>query len=691
MKNKLLSLAVCMTIIFTNISVFAIKEEKNEPESDKLVFADDFESYASETAITSIKGSDGMSDSKDIVAFKDASEGAKNDTVYAEIKNGAKLGAVFNGGVSVKSGKLVVEFDGNLVAGNLWFSLLYSGSLGTRAKWFAASDTVGLCTITKTVAVPGTSAEGYQRFKDSEDNDILFKQNDWAHYKFEIDMDKGAVTAHMDDTVGQTVTGYTYIKDNDIAGIGIYNASQASRYIDNLKVYIETDKKTTYTTYIYRDDMEGYVDGEEIENKRDENAIGASYGYWSSNPDSNLMDFKAVKKGEALCKKATDASKIETEIPEDSENIVAEIGNKTAVQYDLPYAVSDGIICVSLDMLTGNGGFGIGIRQQGDSGLNAKCPMWVYRNAVRTVYFKPGETSYSTTDTSRYYYSSMTMYKSYQWFNAKLYINAKSGDCWMDINGNVSEVKNLDYIGTENTTANAVNEPITAIVFYNSRALNVFDDKAYIDNLEITNVSSGNSVVETVNGVDKIRVEFKDSLNPVTVGSANVKVKKDGSEVNVSDIRVFESNPKYVIIEFDEPLQSGDVYNLELSDGIKYADGNSIVSGTCNAEIRETAFELNAELTDVNYEASRDISAKFTLNSTELKNRSLNFILASYKDDRLVCTKPIAVNLNDGFYGSKTITVKCTLAEEADTLKAFVWADNLVPLAVKANESIYSD
>ncbi len=661
MIKKVLSAVMCAAIIFTSMSAFAIKEIA----SNEALLEDSFDSYEAGNAVTSIKGNNGSSAStaSDIAAAADASKGK-----VAEIKSGAKLGAVFNGGKAMSSGKMVLEFDGNLVAGNLWFSLLYSGSLGTRAKWFAGSDLNGLCTITKNATTPGSSVDGYQKFKDSDDNDISFIPNGWAHYKFEVDIDNGSVTAYMDDKVSNTVTGYTYIKNNTIAGIGIYNASQGSRYIDNLKIY----KDNGYITYFNEDDMESY--------DADSN-IGGKY--------VNNGTFKACLKGEALCQNATTHT-VETKTPSDPQNIVAAIGNGTQVRYNLPSAASDGIICVSLDMLTGNGGFGIGIRQQGDASLNAKCPMWVYRNAVRTVYFKPGETSYSTSDTSRNYYDSATMYERYQWFNTKLYINAKTGDCWMDINGNISNVKNLDYIGTDNITANTKNNPITAIVLYNSRSTSVNDQLSYIDNFSISVSSDGRSVGAITNGIKKIKLGFKDAIDTSTLDASKFSVSGVGEKITVTKAALdsTDSKNKNVIVEFDKALSVGGTYTVEISDEIKYTDGNSVIKGKYNVTISKSEFDAALEIVNAAYNAGEKASAKCTITTTELEGKSIELIIAAYKDGQLVSAKSQTVEISSDLYGEKIFDIDCTLSENADKIQAFVWSDEQFPYTEKAYANI---
>ena len=676
--KKIIAVFVCMclTLGLGCFNTFAV----NEKRESSVLFSEDFEGYAAEAAADSFNNGSADADAKaEATAIKATDGNLTNETMVGELMTGARIGAIFGDGKTVFRGSVVIEFDSNMAAGNVWFSLLYADSLGTREKWFAGSTTSAMGTITDKLSVPTSNNGNYQTFTDADTNQIDFVYGDWAHYKIVADLDSNSVTVCVDDTQSESVTGYTYLTAEEIGVIGIYNASQGSRYIDNLKIYADDG----YRVYFAEDDMESYTLNENIPNIRDE-AEGGVYSYWSSSPTSWPATVMSVRKVEARCPNASDESIIETPVPDDPDNKVLKIGNNTAMQANFGTAVSEGVLCVEADLLGGNGGFGIGIRQEGDTSINWKYPFWAYRNFIRaSAFVKEGE--FSSGNLEHYMIDgNIVAVDRYLWFNVRLFIDTKTGDCWINCNGKTSDKINIPYIGTDNTTAGTKNPAISAVALYNTRSSSVKDLDCFADNFKVSIPSDGLSVSALNNGKSKLRLQFKDDINPDTVSVESVSVRNGGGAVSINDITVDETDSSVVIIELANDITPGDTFTVSVSDAIKYADGYSVIAGEYGLAAAESGFSAELEITEPKYTAGETVKARLIVDSTDLEARSIDFILGAFTNNMLVDVDDNIVVIPDSLYGEMTYDIEYVLKNDADLLQAFAWSDELVPFTQNA-------
>ena len=646
---KVLALSLCLAMVMSSVNVWAI----NEIHDTMVLFDDNFEDYTVGTAASSIKDSTGTSASTATVA-KVAAADENHNSKSLELLSGAKLGAVFTGGLTASSGKLIVEFDANLANGNVWLSLLYSGGLGTRAKWFFGTDTSVMRTATNNVTIPSSS--NTVSFKDEAGNDKSFRINEWDHYKIVIDIDRNCVSVTNGSGASAEISGYSYIQNQSLAGIGIYNASPGSRFIDNLNVTCDNG----YTAYIFSDNMDGHIVGSAIDTP------------WTCGAQSTfVVDTKAYKKSDAINTYNT----YTTTVPVDGDNTVMGISNKNFVKSMFEKPVTDGIIYIEADIQDGHGGGGIGIIYEGENTAGYKYPYWI-RSGYMNMVAQTGTNEFSNYQTS----DGKTISRAIcQWFHIKLTINASTGEVTAEMsNGGASVPQTLAYIG-------GTNPAIGGIMIYNNRAdasLRPGDQTMYVDNFKVYRKTDGNAINSIETGKNKLLLRFKDSINAASMTAANISITSGVDEMTVENVTLLDS--KTALVEFGSDLTVGKKYQISFADSVKYADGYTFAKKEYEFTASERDFSVTVDVSDAKYSTGETAKAVMNVTATDLDQRNINMIIAAYKSGKLTDVNIRSVSITSGDYGVlEPFELTMELNSDADKIKAFAWSDMLVPLTIQ--------
>ncbi|UKI37979.1 MAG: hypothetical protein L6V93_08195 [Clostridiales bacterium] len=209
--------------------------------------------------------------------------------------------------------------------------------------------------------------------------------------------------------------------------------------------------------------------------------------------------------------------------------------------------------------------------------------------------------------------------------------------------------------------------------FYNSSA-----NVTKIDNIKITYDANGNAY-DTVKALDEntLVVTFKDYVNTANVTTTDVFVSSNNT-VSVTP------NGSKLMVKFEKKLSADGGYIIV--NNLKRADSQSteycvIGNGTAfNYELAE--YTADVTINNPAFTSGSTVTATASVTAGNTSGKALELILAAYKGNRIIGISDIVrFNVTGGSADEQNETAMLTLGDDADTIKAFLWDENMLPVA----------
>ncbi|MDY5627153.1 MAG: hypothetical protein SPF92_06110 [Clostridia bacterium] len=347
---------------------------------------------------------------------------------------------------------------------------------------------------------------------------------------------------------------------------------------------------------------------------------------------------------------------------------------------NLPTNVKGGTITIEAEVKEAVGnGLHIGLMYDGDASPSFKYPFYMLGgDGVGRAGYYSEAASGKGTGFKRLENTSYDLWYNHfnQPFNVKVTVNLDTGNCYVSISGKAASDGSdlvrysdgttvLPYISGEKT--------FSKVAFYNSSAS---DSK--IDNIKITYDPNGNAY-ESIKALDDktLVVTFKDYVNTANVTAADVLVSNNNAVSAVS-------NDNKLTVKFEKNLSQNGGYmvvnNLKRAD----AEGASycvIGNGTAfDYEIVEYAADVT--INNPAFTSGSTVTATASVIPGNTSGKALELILAAYNGNKIVGISNVnRFNVVTGSTTAQTESVTLTLDSYADTFKAFLWDENMIPAA----------
>lgn len=365
------------------------------------------------------------------------------------------------------------------------------------------------------------------------------------------------------------------------------------------------------------------------------------------------------------------------------ENGVYNITNGKWIGRNLPEKVQGGVITVEADVNESIGtGFHIGLLYDGDVSPAYKYPFYIMGSSDvgQGGYYKEAShgkgASYKRLENKNYDLWCNHFNKP---FRVKVTVNLDTGNSYVSISGKAAAGGNdlvkysdgttiLPYINREKV--------FSKVAFYNASA-----QATKVDNIKITYDANGNAY-DTVKALDDntLIVTFKDYVDTANVTASDVLISNNTAVSAVP-------NDNKLTVKFEKKLSADGGYIIV--NNLKRADAKSAsycVIGNGTAFKYELA-EYTAGVTINNpaFTSGSTVTATASVTAGNTSGKALELILAAYKGNRIIGISDIVrFNVTGGSADEQTETATLTLGDDADTIKAFLWDDNMLPAAFDA-------
>ena len=362
------------------------------------------------------------------------------------------------------------------------------------------------------------------------------------------------------------------------------------------------------------------------------------------------------------------------------ENGVYNITNGKWIGRNLPEKVQGGVITVEADVNEAIGnGLHIGLLYDGDASPSFKYPFYIMGSSDvgQGGYYKEASqgkgASYKRLENKDYDLWCNHFNKP---FRVKVTVNLDTGNSYVSISGkSASDNSDLVKYSDGTTVLPYINgeKVFSKVAFYNSSA-----NVTKIDNIKITYDANGNAY-DTVKALDEntLVVTFKDYVNTANVTAADVfvssnstvSVTPNGNKLTVKFEKKVSSNGGYMVVNNLKRADAKSASYCIIGNGTAF--GYEMVEYTADVAINNPAFTSGSTVT-----------ATAGITSANTSGKALELILAAYKGNRIVgISDVVRFNVTGGSADEQTETATLTLGEDADTIKAFLWDDNMLPAA----------
>lgn len=365
------------------------------------------------------------------------------------------------------------------------------------------------------------------------------------------------------------------------------------------------------------------------------------------------------------------------------ENGVYNITNGKWIGRNLPEKVQGGVITVEADVNEAIGnGLHIGLLYDGDVSPSFKYPFYIMGSSDvgQGGYYKEASqgkgASYKRLEDKDYDLWCNHFNKP---FRVKVTVNLDTGNSYVSISGkSASDNYDLVKYSDGTTVLPYINgeKVFSKVAFYNSSA-----NVTKIDNIKITYDANGNAY-DTVKALDDntLIVTFKDYVDTANVTASDVLISNNTAVSAVP-------NGNKLTVKFEKKLSADGGYIIV--NNLKRADAKSAsycVIGNGTAFKYELA-EYTAGVTINNpaFTSGSTVTATASVTAGNTSGKALELILAAYKGNRIIGISDIVrFNVTGGSADEQTETATLTLGDDADTIKAFLWDDNMLPAAFDA-------
>ena len=365
------------------------------------------------------------------------------------------------------------------------------------------------------------------------------------------------------------------------------------------------------------------------------------------------------------------------------ENGVYNITNGKWIGRNLPEKVQGGTITVEADVNESIGtGFHIGLLYDGDVSPTYKYPFYIMGSSDvgQGGYYKEASqgkgASYKRLENKNYDLWCNHFNKP---FRVKVTVNLDTGNSYVSISGKAAAGGNdlvkysdgttiLPYINREKV--------FSKVAFYNASA-----QATKVDNIKITYDPNGNAY-DTVKALDDntLIVTFKDYVDTANVTASDVLISNNTAVSAVP-------NGNKLTVKFEKKLSADGGYIIV--NNLKRADSQSteycvIGNGTAfNYELAE--YTADVTINNPAFTSGSTVTATASVTAGNTSGKALELILAAYKGNRIIGISDIVrFNVTGGSADEQTETATLTLGDDADTIKAFLWDDNMLPAAFDA-------
>ena len=365
------------------------------------------------------------------------------------------------------------------------------------------------------------------------------------------------------------------------------------------------------------------------------------------------------------------------------ENGVYNITNGKWIGRNLPEKVQGGVITVEADVNEAIGnGLHIGLLYDGDVSPSFKYPFYIMGSSDvgQGGYYKEASqgkgASYKRLENKNYDLWCNHFNKP---FRVKVTVNLDTGNSYVSISGKAAADGNdlvkysdgttiLPYINREKV--------FSKVAFYNASA-----QATKVDNIKITYDANGNAY-DTVKALDDntLIVTFKDYVDTANVTASDVLISNNtavsavpgGNKLTVKFEKKLSADGGYIIVN-----------NLKRADA-KSASYCVIGNGTAfKYELAE--YTAGVTINNPAFTSGSTVTATASVTAGNTSGKALELILAAYKGNRIIGISDIVrFNVTGGSADEQTETAMLTLGDDADTIKAFLWDENMLPAAFDA-------
>lgn len=245
------------------------------------------------------------------------------------------------------------------------------------------------------------------------------------------------------------------------------------------------------------------------------------------------------------------------------------------------------------------------------------------------------------------------------------------------VTNNLSSVYPPSFLKVGTKTGTTVN--------INNVKAGYMSSKTYVSKVRLNTADDSFSVYDAniPRNAKNVDLYFSEAVAGESATTENVKVKRNGTDVTVSNISYDTSSNKLSFAIDQAYLADGD-YTVEIN-GIKAADGSALKTVTVPFKISGddkfiiSEFKLTDESGNEVAEGQRPTSGKVYLkasvtNVTEEKQPVL-FVLTAYKDTILCNAMPKQIEVESGNTASVTTEVALDMSADVTEINGYIWSD----------------
>ena len=245
------------------------------------------------------------------------------------------------------------------------------------------------------------------------------------------------------------------------------------------------------------------------------------------------------------------------------------------------------------------------------------------------------------------------------------------------VTNNLSSVYPPSFLKVGTKTGTTVN--------INNVKAGYMSSKTYVSKVRLNTADDSFSVYDAniPRNAKNVDLYFSEAVAGESATTENVKVKRNGTDVTVSNISYDTSSNKLSFAIDQAYLADGD-YTVEIN-GIKAADGSALKTVTVPFKISGddkfiiSEFKLTDESGNEVAEGQRPTSGKVYLkasvtNVTEKKQPVL-FVLTAYKDTILCNAMPKQIEVESGNTASVTTEVALDMSADVTEINGYIWSD----------------
>mgnify|MGYP004649435653 CR=1 FL=1 len=355
------------------------------------------------------------------------------------------------------------------------------------------------------------------------------------------------------------------------------------------------------------------------------------------------------------------------------------IGRKTNMQ--------GGTVSIEADVISAaGGGLYIGFRESGTASPSFRYPLYLNTSGIVAYYedhtLKTVKTYKRLEDTQNkdLWYTKFSADENVDGtYRLKLTVNLDNGNFYAVVDGKTADgTQYVKYSALANVKE-YVNKNVTfsEVAFWNSTSA----ESTKLNNIKITYDQNG-SAIKTIRTLDKntMVMDFEDYIDLTSVTA---------SDVNCSDntaVSAVASGNK-LTVKFEKTISQSDgcviVNNLKRSD-IPGAEYSAI--GSFSPYTYETVeYAADVKINGSTFTSGSTFTATANVTAGNVSEKTLELILAAYKGNKIVGISEIQrLTVSGTDTSEQTKTASLTLDTDADTVKAFLWDENMLPAAFDA-------